>query len=514
MLCSFWRFFSLHRAGGRPIVGWANFDPSSIDADDPTQLGLQVGVAIHESSHALGFTGGNFDNLGMTTGNRVTQSDVAAYVQNHFGCPSATGALLEDNGGSGTAGSHWEKAAFMNEYMTGTASTNPVITALTMITFQAMGWYQADLTKTDSLVFGRNGGCGMITDWTGCTQWPSSYTCSASVTSSCTVDRSGYGSCVTEGSGGLIGSGCSYVSADTTCIYPWDPTSEMATSKNGDTSLVSSGQNFGDARCFDSTLNKVKSLSDIISIPAPSSPKCYQVTCSAVNEPRINIGKIWYPCAVNGTKISATGFGGSVTCSANAYQDLCQYKEYDNDWPRITSLSSTKAKPSASISVNYTGSVDDTGVYIIIETNTTENAVSGNSTVTGKLASDDYWGAPKYLNIFNTKLNVIIVDSEGRSDVRYSSFQADIGFGLAYLKALFKWMSNNIVFSVLICIALACPCFILCFCCYRKCCRKKKKKPMAAQYQNTYDRDADEYYYDEEMDDYTRHAPPAPIRRR
>lgn len=482
-----------------------------MDASDSSQLALQFGVAIHEISHALGFTSGNLGALG--DGTRVTTPTVAAYIQNHFGCSSATGALLENNGGSGTASSHWEKAAFMNEYMTGTASNGPVISALTMLTFQAMGWYQAHLENTDSLVFGRSAGCGMITDWTGCTQWPQSYRCEGATTS-CTVDKSAYGTCVTEGSDGLIGANCRYISADTTCIYPWDLKSAAAIEKNTGNSIATSGQNFGnDARCFSSTLNKVKSLSDIIPIPAPSSPKCYRVTCSAVNEPRVKIGDIWYPCSVNGTKISATGFGGSVSCPANAYLDLCQYQPYDDDWPRIQALSSNKAKPSAPVTVNYTGSVGDSGMRIIIETNTTDTNVTGNGTVTAKLASDDYWGAPKYLNLFNTKLNVILIDSEGRSDVKYNAFQADIGFGLAYLKALFKWMGDNILFSVLICIGLACPCFILCFCCYKKCCKKKKKKPMAAQYQHTYDRDADEYYYDEEMDDYVRHAPPAPIRR-
>ncbi len=34
---------------------------------------------------------------------------VVAYVQEFFGCESMQGAELEDQGGSGTALSHWEK---------------------------------------------------------------------------------------------------------------------------------------------------------------------------------------------------------------------------------------------------------------------------------------------------------------------------------------------------------------------------------------------------------------------
>jgi hypothetical protein len=34
---------------------------------------------------------------------------VASAVQNHYGCPTALGLDLEEYGGSGSVGSHWEK---------------------------------------------------------------------------------------------------------------------------------------------------------------------------------------------------------------------------------------------------------------------------------------------------------------------------------------------------------------------------------------------------------------------
>jgi len=446
---------------------------------------------------------------------RVTHPLVASFVASHFGCATAPGALLENDGGSGTVASHWEKAAFMNEYMTGTASNDPVVSPLTLLAFQATGWYQVHLEQSDSLVFGRNAGCGMISNWTGCTQWPASYTCN-SVTGTiakCTASGAAYGSCVSEPTtGSLIGAGCSYYGASTTCIFPFPPGSAQAAARAGNTAFQSSGQSFAaDSRCFDSTLNKVTSLSDLLPIPAPSSPKCYRVHCSDINEPRLSIDNIWYPCLQAGNKVPATGYGGAVTCPANAYQDLCQYRVRDDDWPRLQSVSPTKAKPGAAVTVDFTGAANDTGVTIMIEADCSSNAVTANGTVTGNLAPSDYWGSPRYLNIFNTKLNVILKDSQGRSDVSYDAFQVDVGFGLAYLKALGAWMKQHVLFTVLICIGILIPCLILCFCCYRKCCKKKKKKPLRTQYQHTYDRENDDYYYDEEMDDRSRHAPPRPI---
>jgi len=62
---------------------------------------------------------------------------------------------LEDGGGSGTGGSHWEKRIFMNEYMTGTESQHPIFSRLTMALFQDSGWYGVDnYAYADFLIFG------------------------------------------------------------------------------------------------------------------------------------------------------------------------------------------------------------------------------------------------------------------------------------------------------------------------------------------------------------------------
>ncbi len=39
-------------------------------------------------------------------------------VRDHFGCRSYFGMPIENNGGSGSAGSHWEREVLGFEYMT------------------------------------------------------------------------------------------------------------------------------------------------------------------------------------------------------------------------------------------------------------------------------------------------------------------------------------------------------------------------------------------------------------
>jgi hypothetical protein len=46
------------------------------------------------------------------------------HAKEYFGCPSLTGVPLEENGGSGSAGAHWERIAFGNEGMTASGLKN------------------------------------------------------------------------------------------------------------------------------------------------------------------------------------------------------------------------------------------------------------------------------------------------------------------------------------------------------------------------------------------------------
>ena len=97
----------------------ASIKLDSTDLRDSALAGTWDDIILHEMGHALGFVGAIFDQLGLVdgSGNFTGTNAVAAY-----------GGLapLENSGGSGTAGSHWDEATFMpngvqmsNELMTG-----------------------------------------------------------------------------------------------------------------------------------------------------------------------------------------------------------------------------------------------------------------------------------------------------------------------------------------------------------------------------------------------------------
>eukprot|EP01029_Cantina_marsupialis_P018833 TRINITY_DN4357_c0_g2_i1.p1 TRINITY_DN4357_c0_g2~~TRINITY_DN4357_c0_g2_i1.p1 ORF type:complete len:1627 (+),score=510.57 TRINITY_DN4357_c0_g2_i1:84-4964(+) len=188
----------------RPTFAQINFDPKRLDSSS-SERRSQVATAIHEMSHALGFTNSlfsfyraadgtayaqvtkEFTERGKTVTKMVTPSVVAA-AKDHFGCDSwvNAGLELEDQGSSGSKGSHWEKRILNNEFMTATSSNYPVISAMTMAAFQDSGWYNVDTGRTELLNWGLKEGCAFVDDY--CSSWNSNYFCQEINLPGCTVD--------------------------------------------------------------------------------------------------------------------------------------------------------------------------------------------------------------------------------------------------------------------------------------------------------------------------------------
>ncbi|GMF54986.1 unnamed protein product [Phytophthora fragariaefolia] len=195
---------------GRPTFGMANFCPSQISTV-PQDYESQVATAMHEVTHALGFSAVLFPYMRYPDGTPRTLRDadgqppihepgicpdgssveyyvepstdtiqfsterghvvakmvtpnVAAFVKTHFGCDSLTGAEIEQQDGTGCIGSHWEERIFEPEYMTPVISSRNVFSALTLAFFQDSGWYHANLSTAERLHFGENRGCAFATE--------------------------------------------------------------------------------------------------------------------------------------------------------------------------------------------------------------------------------------------------------------------------------------------------------------------------------------------------------------
>ena len=130
-----------------PAEGIMEFDIA--DVINMAAKNLLPDVILHEMAHVLGF--GNLwqeDTLKNSSGDYIGVHALAAYriLDNN---PTVTSIPIEKNGGSGTAGVHWDEQTFGSELMTGYTSNGVMpLSAMSIGAMQDLG-YTVDYTKAD-----------------------------------------------------------------------------------------------------------------------------------------------------------------------------------------------------------------------------------------------------------------------------------------------------------------------------------------------------------------------------
>ena len=358
----------------RPILGQINWNPYLVtppgDKDDTKTLvdGLYRGVAFHEMLHVLGFSSGMFikfrDSNGRVWSQPVqkrtldgrevtflTTPRVREAVRLLHGCKAGDagyedliGAAIEDQGGAGTAGSHWEKAAFMDEVMTGTASFVPVISNVTLAALEDSGWYRPHYDQAEWLSWGEGKGCKFSTH--RCvTSWPrdGGYFCTQQGEMACTYNRKAIGGCQINLPSDLEAAnerynylGTGYVGADSLadyCPYTRFYSNTWCTKALADSTPNDYGETYdGTGRCFKSSV-----FSRITSLATQFEYKCYPVLCTSPTEYKVKIGNYWYSCPNASTTISPKGYYGKFHCAPSS--EICpKNTPNDESFPVFTSV--------------------------------------------------------------------------------------------------------------------------------------------------------------------------------
>lgn len=135
-----------------PAHGIMEFD--SADLAGMAADGSLLGVILHEMGHVLGI-GTLWDTLGLESNYRYTGENALAEYRTLSGDANATYVPVEDSGGPGTAGGHWEEDVFQNELMTGYASGNMAMSRMTIASLEDMG-YQVNLDAADAYTLPSN----------------------------------------------------------------------------------------------------------------------------------------------------------------------------------------------------------------------------------------------------------------------------------------------------------------------------------------------------------------------
>ncbi|KAL9270183.1 Leishmanolysin-like peptidase-like protein [Drosera capensis] len=258
---------------------------------------------------------------------RVVLPRVIMHSRYHYGAFSEnfTGLELEDGGGRGTSGSHWEKRLLMNEIMTGSVDTRSVVSAMTLALLEDSGWYKANYSMADRLDWGRNQGTEFVT--LPCNQWKGAYHCNNTQLSGCTYNREAEGYCpivsysgdlpqwaryfpqANKGGQSSLADYCTYFVA-----YSDGSCTDTNSARAPDRML---GEVRGsNSRCMASSLVRTGFVRGSMT----QGNGCYQHRCLN-NTLEVAVDGTWKACPEAGGPIQFSGFNGELMCPA--YHELC-----------------------------------------------------------------------------------------------------------------------------------------------------------------------------------------------
>ena len=303
-------------------------------------------ILLHEITHILVFNTYLLDDLEMITKinstSYVTSANVLSKAKQHFNCESIIGIPLEDQGGIGVAGTHWESRYMLGDYMISTDYLESVISEITLALFEDTGFYKVNYYSGGLFKFGKKKGCEFfnkkcITN----NQSISEEFCIHTREPMCTQSRTVKGNCgifryneesITIPSeyqyfsqpniGGFMPANfCPVAFANTTSE---EPEYYISSCSKGTSSLPSDyGEEISDnSFCFLSSL--LPSSSSITQDTTRSI--CYRVECNSNNKQIIvHVGSSTVTCPKGGGILSdLSGFKGSIICPK--YTDICDFE--------------------------------------------------------------------------------------------------------------------------------------------------------------------------------------------
>ena len=144
---------------------------------DFSQLNAQrylIMLLLHEITHILGFSNYLYDYFqtpyNLTTNKTVneinrtlfTGPNVIKQAKRHFNCNDIEGIELENQGGDGSVGSHWEARIMLGDYMISTDYGEIVISEISLALLEDSGWYTVNYYTGGLFRYGKGLGCDFL----------------------------------------------------------------------------------------------------------------------------------------------------------------------------------------------------------------------------------------------------------------------------------------------------------------------------------------------------------------
>lgn len=365
-----WALSCRRDGANRPVTAHVNFVPrrlSNAAALDPVEIQSDLLTAIHEISHALGFSSPFFDGTGyydenynfVAGGGLTTVAAAAPFnkerkfissprvvreVRAFFNCSTAIGGEIEDQGGSGTAGSHWEKRIYQQHAMAGIGSTIAASPSRMLLAyFEDYGHYVANYSALDEhkyfINFGRNKGCDFVNQRCDSTANKASgeycFTTDSKI-SSCTYDGLAIGYCSASSFSTNLDSQFQYfpgqptvgssIQLDDFCPSIIFYSNRRCIAADTQPTGAGSGESFGSSsRCFQSNLVSWSASSSSSSLfgsstsrPVSEQTRCFETRCNKDGTLSVIVDLRIVPCPQDGSAgnadTSGLGYSGEILC--------------------------------------------------------------------------------------------------------------------------------------------------------------------------------------------------------
>ena len=292
---------------GRPVMGAVYLNYQHINVSEVNKYYLP-GVFIHELMHVLGFSGHYMERKGLVKeiqhGNTkrmaIVSERVVNYAREYFGCPELEGVPLENGGGGGSAGSHWEKTMFPAEVMNPQVSSPMKISELTIMLMEDLGWYKG-VNAHEDYTYLKGDGCHTIKGGE-CNANKSDEFCAAADWNKnhCYPNKLGKGFC--GNSSTFMGS----------CGLVMPASNALCTVENSSNRKTFNFESYGaHSRCAMASTSNDSNM----------NAACLRMRCTA-DKVEMQFGDEVYTCQGSGPQsVSTTAFSGRINCPA--FSEMC-----------------------------------------------------------------------------------------------------------------------------------------------------------------------------------------------
>ena len=165
-------------AAGSPCILLTNYQPiagivkinKNLSSKNTNFNYYMKTLLFHEISHVLAyhpyiFQYKNLISTKTIDGEKyyyISSPKVIEKAKRHFGCDNIKGVQLENDGGDGTSGSHWDSRYMLGDYMMASDYSDVILSDISLALFEDTGFYKVNYYTGGLFRFGKNQGCSFF----------------------------------------------------------------------------------------------------------------------------------------------------------------------------------------------------------------------------------------------------------------------------------------------------------------------------------------------------------------